>query len=161
RSAILRRDAAELEWLIAESVNLKGAVVREDERESGLRRVLNFGHTIGHALEAETRYRHFLHGEAVAWGMIAAADIAAAIGKSSADTAARVRQAVLGLGRLPVVEVKSRNIVHLLQADKKTKNGLVHFVLPSEIGKVDVVNHVPEAVVLEAVKGIKRISRTQ
>src|SRR5207248_9539034 len=66
----LRDDAARLEWVIAESVRLKAEVVASDERENGLRRILNLGHTIGHALEAETEYRHFLHGEAVAWGMI-------------------------------------------------------------------------------------------
>src|SRR5579863_2889009 len=76
----LRRDPAALEWLIAESVRLKAEVVSADERESGLRRVLNFGHTIGHALEAESGYRRFLHGEAVAWGMIAAASIARSVG---------------------------------------------------------------------------------
>ena len=75
---ILKRDPVELEWVIAESVKLKAEVVSADEREGGLRRVLNFGHTIGHALEAETGYRSFLHGEAVAWGMIAATNIAAA-----------------------------------------------------------------------------------
>ena len=72
----LRRDAKTLEWVIAESVRLKAEVVSADEREGGLRRVLNLGHTIGHALESATKYRHFLHGEAVAWGMIAATYIA-------------------------------------------------------------------------------------
>ena len=80
----LRGDAVKFEWVIAESVRLKAEVVSSDERENGLRRVLNLGHTIGHALEAETKYRHFLHGEAVAWGMIAAARIAAAMGKTDA-----------------------------------------------------------------------------
>ncbi len=76
----LRRDAKTLEWVIAESVRLKADVVSADEREGGLRRVLNFGHTVGHALETATGYRHFLHGEAVAWGMIAAGKIAATVG---------------------------------------------------------------------------------
>src|SRR3989454_10249586 len=95
----LRRDGATLEWVIAESVKLKAEVVSSDERESDLRRVLNFGHTIGHALEAETGYRRFLHGEAIAWGMIAAANIAAAMGKTTA--ASRIIEAVLRLGPLP------------------------------------------------------------
>src|SRR5580700_7334446 len=73
----LRRDPAKLERVIAESVKMKAKVVSADERESGLRRVLNFGHTVGHALEAVTGYRRFLHGEAVAWGIIAATRIAA------------------------------------------------------------------------------------
>src|SRR5258708_7976627 len=71
RAKILKRDPVELEWLIAQSVKLKAEVVSADEREEGLRRVLNFGHTIGHALEAETGYTRLLHGEALAWGSIA------------------------------------------------------------------------------------------
>ncbi|HWD98841.1 MAG TPA: 3-dehydroquinate synthase family protein, partial [Bryobacteraceae bacterium] len=72
REAILAHDPAALEHVIAESVRIKCEVVSEDEREAGLRRILNFGHTFGHALESETRYSRFLHGEAVAWGMRAA-----------------------------------------------------------------------------------------
>src|ERR1700687_4436756 len=90
----LRRDAAKLEWVIAESVRLKAEVVASDERENGLRRVLNLGHTIGHALEAETEYRHFLHGEAVAWGMIASAKIAATVDRIDQATASRITDAV-------------------------------------------------------------------
>jgi 3-dehydroquinate synthase len=86
----LRRDAAGLEWVIAESVRLKAEVVSSDERESGLRRVLNFGHTIGHALETESGYRRFLHGEAVAWGMIAATHIAAVTDRIDSAVAQRI-----------------------------------------------------------------------
>src|SRR5205085_6048410 len=139
----LRGDAARLEWVIAESVRLKAEVVASDERENGLRRMLNLGHTIGHALEAETEYRHFLHGEAVAWGMIAAARIATAVERIDSSTAARITKAVRGLGPLPKVQVRSGNILRLLKSDKKTRNGVVHFVLPREIGKVEIVNDVP------------------
>jgi 3-dehydroquinate synthase len=155
----LRRDVAKLEWVIAESVKLKAEVVSSDERENGLRRVLNLGHTIGHALEAETEYRHFLHGEAVAWGMIAAARIAAAVDRIDTTAAGRITDAVRQLGPLPGVQVPSRNILRLLKADKKTRNGVVHFVLPREIGKVEIVNDVPEHVVLEAVDELRRLSR--
>jgi 3-dehydroquinate synthase len=155
----LRSDAVKLEWVIAESVRLKAEVVASDERENGLRRVLNLGHTIGHALEAETEYRHFLHGEAVAWGMIAAARIAAVVGKTDNISARRIGDAVQRLGPLPTVQVRSRNILRLLQSDKKTRNGVVHFVLPREIGKVEVVNDVPERVVIEAVDELRRLSK--
>jgi 3-dehydroquinate synthase len=154
----LRRDAAKLEWVIAESVRLKAEVVSSDERENGLRRVLNLGHTIGHALEAATEYRHFLHGEAVAWGMIAAARIAAATDRTDEISAGRIAEAVRRLGPLPKVEVRSRNILRLLKSDKKTRDGVVHFVLPREIGKVEIANDVPERVVLEAVDELRRIS---
>ena len=89
----LRRDPVKLEWIIAESVKLKAEVVSSDERENGLRRVLNLGHTIGHALEAQTGYRHFLHGEAVAWGMIASAKIASAVDRIDNAGASRITDA--------------------------------------------------------------------
>src|SRR5580658_1527026 len=155
----LRRDPSALEWVIAESVRLKAEVVSSDERESGLRRVLNFGHTIGHALETESRYRRFLHGEAVAWGMIAATHIAAATGRIDGTAAQKIVETVLGFGRLPKVEARSRDIVRLLKRDKKTRNGVVHFVLPTEIGKVEIVNDVPEKVVIEAVDELRRLSK--
>lgn len=156
----LRRDALALEWVIAESVRLKAEVVSSDERESGLRRVLNFGHTIGHALEAESGYRHFLHGEAVAWGMIAATHIAAITRRINNNTAVRISNAVLRLGKLPAVEARSRDIVRLLVSDKKTRDGAVHFVLPQEIGKVDIVNDVPEKVVITALNELRRLSKS-
>jgi len=158
KDKILKRDPELLEYVITESVTLKAAVVSADERESGLRRVLNFGHTIGHALEAETGYRSLLHGEAIAWGMIAAANIALLTHKLDSVTTGRIADAVFGLGRLPKLNVRSRNIVKRLQTDKKTVDGAVHFVLPTEIGKVEVVNNVPEKVVLEAVDELRRLS---
>ena len=156
----LRRDAAALERVIAESVRLKAEVVSSDERESGLRRVLNFGHTIGHALEAESGYRRFLHGEAVAWGMIAATHIAVMTARINNNAAVRISNAVLSLGTLPRVEARSRDIVRLLQSDKKTLSGAVHFVLPREIGKVEIVNDVAEKVVVQAVNELRRLSNS-
>jgi 3-dehydroquinate synthase len=153
----LRRNPAKLEWVIAESVTLKAEVVSSDEREGGLRRVLNFGHTIGHALEAETKYRRFLHGEAVAWGMIAAARIAAKVDRLEVVAATRITDAVRALGPLPKIETRSRNILRRLQSDKKTRNGVVHFVLPSEVGKVEIVNDVPDRVVIEAVDELANV----
>jgi 3-dehydroquinate synthase len=155
----LRCDQKTLEWVIAESVRLKAEVVSADEREGGLRRVLNLGHTVGHALEAATHYRHFLHGEAVAWGMIAAATISSSVNRIDENVAQRIRAAVLGLGPLPKVTTPSRTIVKLLRADKKTRNGVVHFVLPREIGKVEIVNDVPAEVAIEAVDELRRLSK--
>ena len=155
----MRADAAALEGMIAESVKLKADVVSADEREGGLRRVLNFGHTIGHALETETRYRRFLHGEAVAWGMIAATRIAALVNKIDRSVAGQIIDAVMSLGPLPKVEVRSRNILRRLQADKKTRDGAVHFVLPQKIGKVEIVNNVPEDAVIQALDELRQLSR--
>jgi len=159
RARILKRDLAELEWLIAQSVRLKAEVVSADEHEGGLRRVLNLGHTIGHALEAETGYHKLLHGEAVAWGMVAAANIALSVGRTDSVTAGRIADAVLSLGRLPELNVSTRKIVSRLQSDKKTQNGVVHFVLPREIGKVEIASDVPENAVVDAVEELRRLSR--
>jgi len=160
RAKILKRDPTELEWLITQSVKLKAEVVSADEREGGLRRVLNLGHTIGHALEAETGYRRLLHGEAVAWGMIAATNIALNVGRTDSVTAGRIADAVLSLGKLPEVNVSARKILARLQTDKKTQNGVVHFILPREIGKVEVATDVPEGAVLQAVDELRQASHT-
>ncbi|HKF01622.1 MAG TPA: 3-dehydroquinate synthase [Candidatus Sulfotelmatobacter sp.] len=159
RARILKRDPLELEWLIAQSVRLKAEVVSADEHEGGLRRVLNLGHTIGHALESETQYRTLLHGEAVAWGMIAATNIALSVNRTDSVTAGRIADAVLSLGRLPEVNVSARKILARLQADKKTQNGVVHFILPREIGKVEVASDVPTSAVIDSVEEIRRLSR--
>lgn len=159
RAKILKRDPVELEWLIAQSVRLKAEVVSADEHEGGLRRVLNLGHTIGHALESETNYRSLLHGEAVAWGMIAATNIALTVGRTDRVTAGRIADAVLSLGQLPEVNVSAKKILARLQSDKKTQNGVVHFVLPREIGKVEIASDVPEGAILDSVEELRRLSR--
>ena len=155
----LRRDQKMLEWVIAESVKLKAQVVSADEREVGLRRVLNFGHTIGHALESATRYRDFLHGEAVAWGMIAATQIAFAMERIDGASARRIADAVRSLGPLPAVATRSQRVIDGLRSDKKTRQGVVHFVLPREIGRVEIVNDVPGSVLRAAVDELRRASR--
>ena len=160
RAQILKRDPVELEGLIAQSVRLKAEIVSADEQEGGLRRVLNLGHTIGHALEAETGYRGLLHGEAVAWGLIAAANIGLTVGRTDSVTAGRIADAVLSLGRLPELKVSARKILARLQSDKKTQNGAVHFVLPREIGKVEIAADVPDRVVINAVEELRRLSHS-
>lgn len=159
RDALMRRDGPLLETLIAECIRVKAAVVGADERESGERRILNFGHTIGHALEAETNYRHFLHGEAVGWGMIAAARIGAEMKITDLDTAQRIRALVLGYAPLPRVDVSGRKILKRLRSDKKTVGGIPHFVLPRTVGTVEIVNTVPAPIVVQVVEEIKRLSK--
>jgi 3-dehydroquinate synthase len=158
RREILDRDPAVVEKVIADSVRLKASVVSADEREGGLRQVLNLGHTIGHALEAETRYKQLLHGEAVAWGMIAATHIALSTGKLDSVTAGRISSAVLGFGRLPGMKIQSAGVIRRLHSDKKTRQGVVHFILPREIGKVEIVGDVPAAVVRSAVEEVRRLA---
>jgi 3-dehydroquinate synthase len=159
RGEILDRDAAVVEKVIADSVRLKARIVSADEREGSLRQVLNFGHTIGHALEAETRYTQLLHGEAVAWGMVAATHIALAVGKLNSVTAGRITNSIMGLGKLPRVKFDSANIVKRLRSDKKTRKGVVHFILPREIGKVEITTDVPGNIVRAAVEEIRKMAR--
>ena len=159
REALLQRDAAALDWLIAECVKVKADVVAADERESDLRRILNFGHTVGHALEAETSYKQYLHGEAVAWGMVAATMIAAALQKTDTAIAQRIISLVLAYAALPPVAARGKNIVRRLRSDKKTTDGVVHFVLPRSIGQVEIVADVPETAVVQAVEEIRTLSQ--
>ncbi len=159
RERILQRDPDALDWLISESVQVKADVVAADEREGDLRRILNFGHTVGHALEAETGYKQFLHGEAVAWGMVAASMIAAAMQKTDSETARRIISAVLAYAPLPKVEPRGKKIVRRLSTDKKTLDGVVHFVLPVEVGKVEIVSEVPERAVVQAVEELRYLSQ--
>ena len=159
RREILDRDPVVIEKVIAESVRLKARVVSVDEREGGLRQVLNLGHTIGHALEAETRYTQLLHGEAVAWGMIAATHIAFSTGRLDEVTAERITSAILGFGRLPSMKIQTAGVLKRLHSDKKARQGVVHFVLPTKIGKVEIVGDVPAAAVRSAVDEIRRLSQ--
>ena len=158
RREILDRDPAVVEKVIADSVRLKASVVSADEKEGGLRQVLNLGHTIGHAIEAETRYQQLLHGEAVAWGMVAATHIATATAKLDSVTAGRISNAILSLGRLPRMKIQTAGILKRLRSDKKTRQGVVHFILPREIGKVEIVSDVPEAIVKSAVEELCKLA---
>jgi 3-dehydroquinate synthase len=153
---ILSRDRKALERIILDSVRVKAEVVAADERESDLRRVLNFGHTVGHALEAATGYSQFVHGEAVGWGMIAAAAIACDSGFCAPDTEEQIISAVREYGPLPPVRCGAEDILGRLSADKKTIAGAVHFVLPLKIGKVKIASDVPPEVVRQAVEHIRQ-----
>ena len=159
RDPILQRDAATLEWLITECMKFKSGVVAEDERESGRRRILNFGHTVGHALEAETGFKHFLHGEAVAWGMVAASMIAAAMQKTDSDTARRIISTILAMAPLPKVEPRGKRVFRRMEVDKKVNNGRPVFVLPKEIGSAEIVSDVPDGAVIQAIEELRYLSQ--
>ena len=154
REKILGHASRVLERVIADAVVVKANVVAADEREGDLRRILNFGHTIGHALETASNYRAFLHGEAIAWGMIAAAEIGVNSGVMQADAAERLINLVLAYGPLPAVRVDPRRVMRLLRSDKKTVAGIPHFVLTPKIGIATVVRGVDSQIVRAAVEGI-------
>jgi 3-dehydroquinate synthase len=114
-----------------------------DERESGPRRVLNFGHTVGHALESITHYRRFRHGEAVGYGMLAAARLSLLRGTLTARDEARILALVRAMGTMPpVADLRASDALDVIARDKKVIAGRLHFVLASGIGKTDIVGDV-------------------
>ncbi len=134
--AILARDASSLQMMVARSLRHKAAVVIADERESGLRKTLNFGHTIGHALEASAGYGNFLHGEAVAIGMAAAAALSQARAGLSADEGSRLVRLIerAGLPSTLPPDARSAEFVRALRLDKKRTADAVEFVLLDRLG---------------------------
>jgi 3-dehydroquinate synthase len=151
---ILARDADALGRIVSAAVNVKADVVSADEKESDLRRILNFGHTIGHALEAATNYRKLLHGEAVGLGMIAAAEIGVNIGITPLSVAERIISCVLQYSPLPQVKVKPAQVIKHISSDKKTLGSLPHFVIVDKIGSTVIRNDVPREVILRAIRSV-------
>jgi len=142
---ILARDPAALEHVIRRSIQIKADVVSQDEKESGLREILNYGHTFAHALESVTRYRKYQHGEAVAWGMMCAALLGHEAVDTPADDVARVIALVRQIGPLPDwPEVPPRKLFEAMRSDKKTKFGKVRFVLSPQLGRAKSFDSVAE-----------------
>lgn len=154
-ASVLAQEPAMVERIIAGSVRIKADVVTADEREGDLRRILNFGHTIGHALEAETRYSRFLHGEAVAFGMRAATALSERIGNLDSSDAAAIQSVILKYGPIPALDgVTGMGLTARLAADKKTVHGKVHFVLPVKIGDVRIVSGIEDRLVVESIEAV-------
>jgi 3-dehydroquinate synthase len=151
-TGILAMNPDLVDGLISDAVRIKAEVVSEDEREGDLRRILNFGHTIGHAIEAETAYVRFLHGEAVALGMLAATKIAELVGMLAAPEASKLAETIQKYGPIPAPEdLDPDRLMARLGSDKKTKQGKVHFVLPTSIGAVKVVSGIDPVIIREAI----------
>lgn len=158
--ALLRRDSKVLERVIEPCIRVKAEVVSKDEHEGGLRQILNFGHTLGHALEAVTSYKRFLHGEAIGWGMIAATLMDVATGRLSEADGLRIIRLVAGIGPLPKLgKIRSSELRPILAGDKKAKDGRVLWVLPSRIGKTEWGIDVPWRVVARAFDELPSIGR--
>jgi 3-dehydroquinate synthase len=156
-AGVLAKEPAVVERVIADAVRIKAEVVSADEREGGLRRILNFGHTVGHALEAETQYSRFLHGEAVAFGMRAATLLAQRASNLTANDAAAIDRVIVKYGPIPPLNgIAARNLAARLVSDKKTIQGNVHFVLPVKIGEVTVLSGVDDRLVLESIEAVLR-----
>ncbi|HEY3377060.1 MAG TPA: 3-dehydroquinate synthase [Armatimonadota bacterium] len=151
--SILRMDAQTIKHLIRRSCQIKAHVVEVDELESGLRTILNFGHTTAHAVETYTSYERYTHGEAVAIGMVVAARIAHGMGLFRAEPVHRLTRLLERFG-LPTHLPKADPgvLMSLMDTDKKAVAGKVRFVLPTEIGHVEVVNEVPRDILRRAIK---------
>ncbi|MFQ5695133.1 MAG: 3-dehydroquinate synthase family protein, partial [Terriglobia bacterium] len=159
--AVLARQPAALRTVLRRSIALKARIVGADERERGLRRILNFGHTVGHALETLSGYQGLRHGEAVGWGMLAATCLAVQQGLLAAAAGERIRALVLAVGKLPPgPRVSAERVYEQLFADKKKDAGALRFVLPRGIGRVVVVSDVPRARVLRCLRALSG-SRTK
>ncbi len=152
REQVLQRDASVVDRMISESVGIKAHVVTSDEREMGLRKILNFGHTFGHALEAETGYTRFLHGEAVGWGMRAATILAKNRGMPG-SVATEILSVIDSYGPIPGLEgISAAALEGRLLADKKTVHGTIHFVLPVSVGEVQIVTGITQREALAAIE---------
>jgi 3-dehydroquinate synthase len=145
---ILRREAAALEHIIRRSVEIKARVVSKDERESGLREILNYGHTFGHALESATRYRRYQHGEAVAWGMMCAALLGYGVVHMPGDAVSRIVALIKRVGPLPGwPKTSPKKLFEAMHTDKKARGGKVRFVLAPRLGKASSYEDVPAKMV--------------
>jgi 3-dehydroquinate synthase len=142
--AILGCDPALIEQVVAASVRVKAEVVSIDEMENGLRMVLNYGHTLGHAIEAATRYKKLLHGEAIAWGMIAATRLGLSRGTISEAQAVRIEKLILEYGPLPALRIPVDRLLDAATRDKKNRSGVRRFILPSGIGSAVVVENITD-----------------
>ena len=158
--AILSGDPAALQKVVTASVRVKAEVVSQDEKESGLRMILNFGHTLGHAIEAATHYRKLLHGEAVAWGSIAALHLSLNRALITPEEFARMANLILRYGPIPPFKIaatpqaSAARLVALTSADKKKRSGRRAFVLATAIGRTEVAHNVTDAELLAATQAM-------
>jgi 3-dehydroquinate synthase len=151
REALDQGDPASLEKMVARSIQIKADVVREDERELGVRMILNFGHTLGHAIEAASGYRALLHGEAVAWGMIAALHISRQRRLIAEDTACRIETLIRSFQPPAMPALSAKRLLQAASGDKKNRAGVRRFVLLQGLGNAIVAEDVSDAEVLAAI----------
>jgi 3-dehydroquinate synthase len=152
---LLRHDRAALEYLIPRCVEIKADVVSRDEHESGLREILNFGHTFGHALESVTKYRRYLHGEAVAWGMVAASLLGRELGITRNDDVSRAASLIRRMGKIPDwPRVADKILIAAMFSDKKTRAGKLRFVVSPRIGEA----HSSDAVSMDALSSAMQLT---
>jgi 3-dehydroquinate synthase len=147
-------DSSALQKIVTASVKVKADVVSKDEKESGLRMILNFGHTIGHAIEAATNYRKLLHGEAVAWGSIAALHVSRNRGRITQRDFDRMAACILRYGPIPRFKADPEKLVALTYGDKKKRSGRRAYVLTTGIGSTEIAYDVTDEELLTATRAI-------
>ena len=152
---ILARDLKVLAHVVKRSCEIKAEVVSKDEREAGLRRILNFGHTLAHAVEEETHYEKYRHGEAVAIGMVGAALISRELGKTSAANVERLENLLKRFGMMTTCTgLDADNLYRVTFRDKKTVGGVVNWVLMKNFGEVEICGDVDASVVKKIFGGL-------
>ena len=152
---ILQRDLKTLAHVVRRCCEIKAQVVAADEKESGLRRILNFGHTLAHAIEEETAYKKFRHGEAVAVGMAAAARISHALGKTSAENVRRLENLLKRFGMMTTCAgLDADKLYAVTFRDKKTVGGVVNWVLMKNFGDVEICGDVSASVIKKIFGGL-------
>ncbi len=158
--ALLRREAKALLQIIRRSIEIKADVVSQDERESGPRETLNFGHTFGHALESVTKYKKYQHGEAVAWGMMCAGLLGHEVAGTPADDVARMVSLIRKIGPLPGwPRIAPRALVEAMRSDKKARDGKLRFVLSAKIGKAGSYDGIAGGKVLSVLRLMEKFGR--
>ncbi len=158
REQIDKGDPAALEKMVAASIRIKAEVASQDEREHGVRMFLNFGHTLGHAIEAVTQYRVLLHGEAIAWGMIAALHISRERGMITAKAAERIEAMIRYFDPPPLPRLDPSRLMQAASGDKKNRAGVRRFVLLKELGQAIVADDVTDAEVLAGIAAMRRVA---
>jgi 3-dehydroquinate synthase len=157
QSRFPRYDRESLEEVIVECSRIKADVVSQDETESGLRMILNYGHTLGHALESATNYRRLTHGEAIGHGMIMANQLAQQLERLTASETEQINDAIQRVSALPSLNsLRWDHIFHHMLADKKFVDQSLRFVLPRCIGEVEVVKDVPRSAVQQILRSYLR-----
>jgi 3-dehydroquinate synthase len=151
---VLTGDADALTKVVTATVRVKANVVSKDEKESGLRMILNFGHTLGHPIESATKYKHLLHGQAVGWGSIAAAHLSLSRRTITQKQFDRIVNLILLYGPLPPFTAKAATLVELTWSDKKARSGKRAFVLAKGIGATETIYDATDAELLTAAEAM-------
>lgn len=154
RGLVVARESATIDRMVRKAIQVKAAIVSADEKEAGLRRLLNYGHTIAHGIEAAMHYQGITHGEAVAWGMIGANAIAVKRGLLGKNDAARIEHAIRAYEPAPLPKVDRRQILAATAHDKKNTGKSRVMVFPRTIGECVVVNDVKEKEVAYGIDAI-------